>query len=41
MNPDTLRQLLRKAGSHDREALLRKLETNARQTFKVPKQAPF
>lgn len=41
MNPDALRQLLRKAGSHEREALLRKLETNARQTFKVRKQTPF
>lgn len=41
MNPDALRQLLRKAGSHEREALLRKLETNARQTFKVRQQTPF
>ncbi|CAB1096787.1 unnamed protein product [Ectocarpus sp. CCAP 1310/34] len=37
MSPETLRQLLRKAGSQEREALLRKLETNARQTFKVGK----
>ncbi|CBJ30889.1 conserved unknown protein [Ectocarpus siliculosus] len=37
MSPETLRQLLRKAGSPEREALLRKLETNARQTFKVGK----
>lgn len=35
MSPEALRQLLRKAGSHEREPLLRKLETNARQTFKV------
>lgn len=38
MSPETLRQLLRKAGSQEREALLRKLETNARQTFKVHKR---
>lgn len=37
MSPDAIRQLLRKAGSHEREALLRKLETTARQTFKVRK----
>ncbi|CAM9344663.1 unnamed protein product [Ectocarpus sp. 4 AP-2014] len=37
MSPETLRQLLRKAGSQEREALLRKLETSARQTFKVGK----
>ncbi|CAM9834586.1 unnamed protein product [Ectocarpus sp. 12 AP-2014] len=37
MSPETLRQLLRKAGSQEREAQLRKLETNARQTFKVGK----
>ncbi|CAM9895278.1 unnamed protein product, partial [Hapterophycus canaliculatus] len=35
MSPEALRQLLRKAGSQEREPLLRKLETNARQTFKV------
>ncbi|CAM9515242.1 unnamed protein product, partial [Scytosiphon promiscuus] len=37
MSPESLRQLLRKAGSHERDPLLRKLETNARQTFKVGK----
>lgn len=36
MSPEAIRQLLRKSGSQEREALLRKLETNARQTFKVP-----
>lgn len=35
MSPDVLRQRLRKASSHEREALLRRLEKDARQTFKV------
>lgn len=35
MSPDVLRQRLRKASSHEREALLGRLEKDARQTFKV------
>lgn len=35
VSPEALRQLFRKTGSHEREALLRNLEKDARQTFKV------
>lgn len=41
MSPDALRQLLRKAGTHEREALLRRLEKDARQTFKVKIRTDF
>lgn len=38
MNPDALRQLLRREGTQGRDAVMRKLEKTARQTFKVRAQ---
>lgn len=35
MSPEEVRQLLRRAGPHEREALVRRLDKDARQTFKV------
>ena len=35
MSPEEVRQLLRRADPHERDALVRRLDKDARQTFKV------